>query len=113
MISKPVFHAHSELTAVGDLLLAWVLSANMAININKLAFGRKISGVTTTDTDRLLIGTMTKLRRGMTFPSYTVQRMAQTTQFTVGRELDSRTVLKCSILSVFYVKKNVIKAANW
>jgi hypothetical protein len=111
MISKPVFHAHYELTAVGELLLAWVLAANMAININKLAFGRKISGITTTDTDRLLLGTMMKL--GMTYPSYTVQRMAQTTQFTVGRELDSRTVLKCSILSVFYIKKNVIKAANW
>jgi hypothetical protein len=105
MISKRVFHAHYELTAVGELLLAWVLSANMAFNINKLAFGRKISGVTTTDADRLLTVTMTKLRRGMTFPSYTVQRMEQTTQFTVGRELDSRTVLKCSILSVFYIKK--------
>jgi hypothetical protein len=38
---KTGVYVHYELTAVGELLLAWVLSANMAININKLAFGRK------------------------------------------------------------------------
>jgi hypothetical protein len=43
MVSKLVFHVHYELTAVGELLLAWMLLANMAININKLAFGRNLA----------------------------------------------------------------------